>query len=316
MTKWIIAGAAAFAAGAVLCTASMAAMSFDLRKLNTSELEENTYNVTDSFTDISIAASTEDISFASSNDGRCRVVCIEESDQPHDVRVENGTLTISRRNTSKIHLGFNFYSEAPSVTVYLPEKDFGRLTVDTDTGDVSIPQSFTFESLDAELDTGDISCFADIKGMADINTDTGNITVKDISAKEMKLASHTGDIKLYDLAVNETLNITENTGDVKMNDVTCADLTSDGDTGDLDMTKVIASGKFSLRRSTGDVKFSGCDAEEIFITTDTGDVDGTLLSDKVVIAATDTGNLDVPKTISGGRCEITTNTGDVSIRIQ
>ena len=40
---------------------------------------------------------------------------------------------------------------------------------------------------------------------------------------------------------------------------------------------------------------------------------GMLTCDKVFIVKTDTGHVNVPKTIVGGRCEITTDTGDVDM---
>ena len=53
----------------------------------------------------------------------------------------------------------------------------------------------------------------------------------------------------------------------------------------------------------------------MFVETDTGDVTGSLLSDKVFITKSDTGSIDVPKTVTGGKCEITTDTGDIKIEI-
>ena len=82
------------------------------------------------------------------------------------------------------------------------------------------------------------------------------------------------------------------------------------------MTNVIAAEEFHLERDTGNIEFNGCDAETIYAKTTTGDVRGTLLSEKVFITETDTGNIDVPKTIAGGKCEITTDTGDINIKIQ
>lgn len=82
------------------------------------------------------------------------------------------------------------------------------------------------------------------------------------------------------------------------------------------MKNVNAAEKFSIQRTTGDVKFDGCDASEIDVKTNTGDVAGSLLSDKVFIAASDTGHVDVPQTVIGGKCEITTSTGDIRISIQ
>ena len=71
-----------------------------------------------------------------------------------------------------------------------------------------------------------------------------------------------------------------------------------------------------LRRLTEDfpdVRFEGCDAGELSVRTDTGDVTGTLLSGKVFLVQSDTGRVEVPKTVSGGRCEIATDTGDILI---
>ena len=81
------------------------------------------------------------------------------------------------------------------------------------------------------------------------------------------------------------------------------------------MNHVIAE-KFSTERSTDDVKFDGSDATEIFVKTDTGDITGSLLSGKIFIAQSDTGDVDVPKSVDSGRCEINTDTGDIEITIE
>ena len=49
--------------------------------------------------------------------------------------------------------------------------------------------------------------------------------------------------------------------------------------------------------------------------TDTGDVTGSLLSDKIFFAESDVGSVDVPKTTTGGVCEIRTDTGKIAITI-
>ena len=82
------------------------------------------------------------------------------------------------------------------------------------------------------------------------------------------------------------------------------------------MENVIVVDRLSVERSSGDVSFVGCDAAEIVISTSTGDVEGTLLSDKIYIIKTSTGDVNVPDSAQGGRCEITTSTGDVKIRVR
>ena len=123
-------------------------------------------------------------------------------------------------------------------------------------------------------------------------------------------------VELSDVKISGDLEIQEHTGKVVLENVKCRNFTSDGDTGSLVMTNVMASGEFNLERNTGDIEFHGCDAETIYVETDTGDVTGTLLTDKVFITETDTGSVDVPKSVTGGRCEISTDTGDIRIEIQ
>ena len=58
------------------------------------------------------------------------------------------------------------------------------------------------------------------------------------------------------------------------------------------LTMFFAAEKLSIERSTGAVLFDSSDATEIFVKTDTG-------------------SILVPKTASGGKCKITTSTGDI-----
>ena len=63
------------------------------------------------------------------------------------------------------------------------------------------------------------------------------------------------------------------------------------------------------------VPIHASDAGTINIKTGTGDVSGSLLSGKVFSVTSDTGNVKVPDTQSGGLCEIHTNTGDINITV-
>ena len=57
--------------------------------------------------------------------------------------------------------------------------------------------------------------------------------------------------------------------------------------------------------------YSGAD----FIKTSTGKVVGSLLTEKVFNAKSDTGKVEVPNTTSGGSCTITTDTGKIQVTI-
>ena len=51
------------------------------------------------------------------------------------------------------------------------------------------------------------------------------------------------------------------------------------------------------------------------VKTSTGDVTGNLRTEKVFVTKTSTGDVRVPNTASGGKCTITTSTGDIRITV-
>ncbi len=136
----------------------------------------------------------------------------------------------------------------------------------------------------------------------------------DESYKSLKLNSSTGDVKMTASKVFDKVDISVSTGDISFSEFECSEFAVKTDTGDVELDGVV-SGKMNIKTNTGDVKFSKCDADEIYVKTSTGDVKGSLLSEKEFITKTSTGSVSIPKTSAGGRCEITTSTGDIKITI-
>ena len=302
--------------GAAVCVFAHRVLGFDFGDSGTAEYVTRTYDVTENFRSISIEGDTEKIAFVLSGDGKCSVVCREEENWPHEVRVEGDTLMVSRKAENKWHfVNIGIITESPSITVYLPEKEYKALDIDSDTSDVDIPKDFFFGSISVIGNTGDVSCLASAASEIYIKTDTGDISLYDLSAGGMRLVSDTGNVELTNSEIKGDIDIREGTGRVTLVKVNCENLNSEGDTGKLFMTDVIASGVFKLDRTTGDISLDRCDAESIYIETDTGDVSGLLLSDKIFLTDTDTGKVKVPKSVSGGRCEIETDTGDISMEV-
>lgn len=273
---WLITATSLVALGCIMFSVAMTKIHWDFTKLSTVKYETNTYEVTDDFNSISMLTDTADILFVQSDDKICKVVCYEMSDMKHTTTVQNNTLTINVTDEREWydHIGITLGS--PKITVYLPKTEYDSLAIKEDTGDIEVPKDFKFGSID-------------------IATSTGDITVSGVTCE--------GDLK-----------INVSTGKVNLTGIKCKSLISDGSTGDFSLKNVIATEKFSIERSTGDVKFDDCDATEIWVKTDTGDVTGNLLSEKIFITQTSTGDVLVPKSTNGGKCEITTSTGDIYIK--
>ncbi|MBR2474212.1 MAG: DUF4097 family beta strand repeat protein [Clostridia bacterium] len=311
----LIIAAALILTGCVIFGGVMTALKWDFLELSTSKYETNSYVINESFKDIRIVTDTADVELVPSEAAESSVTCYGQKGLNHSVKVKDGALVIELEDTRKWyeHIGINFGS--PKITVYIPKGQYGAFSLKATTGDVLLPKDFSFACIDISENTGDVTSYASASADVKIKTTTGDICIENVSAGSIELSVSTGDVKASGVACGGDFKVTVSSGTAVITDVACGSFISDGDTGDITMNSVIATGKLDIERDTGDVKLDGCDASEIFIETDTGDVEGTLLTDKVFITETDTGSVRVPSSVTGGRCEITTDTGDIIIKI-
>ena len=311
--KLLIIAACLMAAGVLLFVGASSAPGWDLTRLGTVQYEMNTYAPRGKFDNISINVDTAKIELVSSDDGKCRVDCYEAEKVKLSVTVENETLVIKTVDTRAWYEHIGVYFDNPRMTVYLPQEAYASLSIETATGDVTIPKDFTFERLKIRSNTAGIECLAPISHVVEMRTDTGDITINDLYTGELHLASNTGSIHVNSVISRGIIDVETDTGYVKLTDIDCAELTAESDTGTITLTNVVALGRFLIETDTGDVRFDNSDAAEISVKTDTGDVTGTLLSEKIFITESNTGRVNVPKSVTGGRCEIETETGDIRI---
>lgn len=313
---WLITGASLVLAGGILFAIMMSAMKWDFSKLSTVKYETNTHEINNPFDSISLTADSADVIFKLSNDGKCRVECYEEEKAKHSAAVSENTLIIKVADTGSWYdyIGFDFGS--PKITVYLPKTEYDTLSVHTSIGNVKMPKDFAFQNTDISSGTGDADFYASVSKSVKIKTDTGNVRVRNIFVGSLDISSDTGEVTASGVTCRGDIKINASTDETNLADISCKNLISKGDTGDISLKNVTASEKFFLERTTGNVKFDGSDATEISVKTDTGDVTGSLLTAKVFIIQTDTGDVDVPKPTSGGKCEISTDTGNIKIKIK
>ena len=310
--SWLIVALALIVIGGIIFTGVMMVLNWDFKKISTVKYETNSYEFED-FNNINITTSTAKIIFKPSTDGKNRVVCFEDVNEKHRVTLNEDLLTITEQNTKKWYqyIGIDFNS--PSITLYLDKSEYGDLFIKASTGNLEIPNNFIFKDLDVTFSTGDVKINSKKLGELKVKTSTGDITVENASVKSLELTASTGEIVVNNLKSEGDVNIMVSTGKTNLSDISCKNFNSKGSTGKISLKNVIANEKISIERDTGEVKLDKCDGAEINITTDTGNVSGSLKSEKVFIVKTHTGSVKVPETVTGGKCEITTDTGDIQI---
>ena len=314
---WLIIAAALVIIGGAALVSVLAANDWQFPSSVSAKYETRAVEITEAFEDITVESDTEYISIVPSDNGKCRVEFYTDPEKEVSAAVQNGTLTVKAHDTRDWYNRFtlfSFGSNNPRITVYLPGLEYGTVKIGEHTGDVNIPSDFSFKSIDITVTTGDVFCNASASGPASIATDTGSISMNSVTAQALTLSVTTGHVMVNGGEFTD-IGVTVSTGRASLSNISCASFTSSGSTGDVNLTQFIASGRITIKRSTGDVRFDMCDAAELEVETDTGSIRGSLLTEKVFIAKSDTGRVSVPETTSGGKCKLTTDTGDINIEI-
>lgn len=273
---WLIVAGVLILVGCLLLSVVMSGIKWNFAKLVTAKYETNRYEFDETFTNISVLTETADVVLQPATDGKTSVVCYEQEHATHAVTLKDGTLGIRLLDERKWYEHIGINFQSPKITLYIPQSRCGDLTVESTTGDVEIAEGFQFDRVVLTLTTGDI--------------------------RLQKLTAEALDLELT-------------TGDVQLTDTNCKTLNIEGTTGKMVLKNVIAAEKLTLELSTGSIRFDGCDAGEIKAETSTGSITGSLLTPKIFYAESNTGKVTVPRTTTGGICELTTNTGSIKITL-
>lgn len=310
---WLITAGALTLLGIIIVFIVFAVNGFDLSFGKKTEMK--TYEISQDFENISVVNETDSVTFEVSENGKCYIQAQESEKMTHTANVEDKTLYFKTEDNRQWLDHLIFFSPSKKVTIYLPKKDYSSLDILTSTGDINISNGLSFKNLDIQGSTSDITCNASIRENIAMSLSTGTVKLENTNSYDCDISLSTGDVLVSSSQFKNILKIHTTTGDILLSDISCKDLITDSSTGSQLFKKVIASNIFNITATTGDISFDMSDAKEITVKTSTGSVTGTLLTEKIFFTQTSTGDVKVPKTVSGGKCEITTNTGDIIIEI-
>lgn len=250
-----------------------------------------------SFATVDIAMSTGDVN------------CFANAAKTLKIHLSTGDITVSDVNAGNVDL------KVSTGKTYIKNLICQSFTSVGDTGDFYLESTTASDGFNVERSTGDTDIEALTTKDVTITASTGDVEIDTLTANNVTVRTSTGKIELDSANCVGEVKIAVSSGNSELKNVNCKSLVSTGDSGDLSLTAVIAAETYSITRSTGDIDFKECNAEDITIKTDTGDVEGSFLTDKIFIYRTDTGSVNLPETVTGGTCRITTDTGDIDISI-
>ena len=303
-------------AGLMLCLGAFAAEGFAPAKLNSLNFESHTYTIEEPFTSLFIDGAECDVRLLPSEDGDCRVVCRESVQIDHTVRVVDGTLTVERVDHRRWYERImNFRWGRMEVSVYLPESTYASLSVSSVSGDVTVPADFSFTEAEVQSTSGNVRFLASVENGLSVKTVSGDLSVQEVSPKSLHVRSTSGDVTLSSIRVEGELELRTVSGDLELSQVDCGSLDAETTSGEVDASALRAVEDLRIKTVSGDVDLRSCDADTLWIKTTSGDVSGRLLSEKIFVTNTTSGSVRVPPSASGGKCEVTTTSGDIKFTV-
>lgn len=301
--------------GIAVAACGFAMSGFDIKNLTTNPEVTNYVTIDQDFNSISVDATTADLKILPSTDGQCKIDLVERENLYFMPSVENRILTINEIDDRKWYEYIGIGWGNMSITLYLPKEQYDSLTVELTTGRAQIDSGLEFGKVDVKATTGSVKCEAKVTESLAIKCTTGLIYASGAEVDTIRLKASTGSIELCNSSC-KGLEIEATTGSIKLSEVSgTGDFDIEATTGKINLSDVVTEGDLTVEADTGDVIFKRCDAANLSITTDTGDVEGSLLSSKVFFYETDTGDVDLPRTDEGGKCNIETDTGDITVTI-
>ena len=286
------------AVGGLMIAVSAAKGDFDIKNMKELSYEMKIFEVKEAFSDIYVEDTECGVRILPATDGKCKVICPEKQDGSiyHTVTVDDGVLSVQRHDERKWYQYIGVSFGTPDVEVYLPEKVYGQLAFHSTDGSIKVADGFTFERASLESISGSVRMFSEVKKELKAETTSGRVTIENASPETLVAKSISGRIVLSHIRSGE--------------------ITAKSTSGKIELTDVIAEKNLYAKSISGGVALDGCDGGTIKIETTSGSVKGTILSDKIFITDSTSGNVNIPRSSAGGECEITTTSGSIAIEIK
>ena len=328
---WMITAASCMVVGGILAVSAIAASmgevpqtsaeedaptwgGIDFSQFSTVSYEMKTYSITDRFSNLEINTGWQNVSFLPAEDGKCRVECAENEDLTYTVKVEGDTLRVIQNDNSQWYDKVGVFSpENAQVTIYLPQGEYGQLSVVTSSGNIAVPSGLTFSSAIVKATSGEVGVKSEITENLEAESSSGNIVVEGFKGKTFSAAAISGNITASGIEAQEQVSRQATSGEVGLSSCWAKEISLSCTSGDVALNDTRAQEKMEVQTTSGNVALSACDAEDIRIQTSSGDVGGSLLSEKRFAVQTSSGDVVVPDSPQASQiCQIITTSGNVA----
>lgn len=321
--------------GILISVAAIALVGFQFTRFNTEEYEEKIFTVEEEFSSLAVREPSKDVRILPWSENYTKVICYEAKKVTHRVEVEEDTLKVTCDDRRSWFDCFGVWVNMDLETkIFLPEKQYRSLVVESSSGDLVVKDGLSFESAELRSSSGDIVFGSDVTGRLfcksssgeltltgttfgelEAKSSSGDIEMRSLTGGSVKASCSSGDISVEGLRVGDT-DFHSNSGTIHLSDSKTGALRLATSSGDIRLSDTVAEGAANWESASGDIRFTASDAPSLSIRTASGNVRGEFLTPKLITAHTSSGDIRIPDPDrEGGACDIRTASGDITIKI-
>ncbi len=285
--------------------------------LNAPEYKETAYDITENFDGIYIDTTSENIIILPSDEDQVKVITHETDKIKFAVEITNNTLNIIKNDTRSFFEKIEFNTNSNDITVYLPKKQYDTLEILCISGDVHIAE-FSFSSLNIKQLSGDTELSAlTVSGNITLSNTSGDIHISSCSANAINSKNVSGETQIYEFDCNQDMMLTSTSGDIILNNCSAdGNISIKNTSGDISLTESAGKCNADMNVISGDIALNKFDASSLEMKTTSGDIKGSILSDKIFSASSNSGDIKIPPSVKdSGTCKCSSISGDIIIEI-
>lgn len=234
---------------------------FDFKEESYKLVKSETYSV-EEIKSIYLDFTSADIDVRYSDNDTVKIDLYDKDESDFNVSVNNGILEVKHNRSFDFCIGFCFTSRR--AILYLPQSFSGEIKIETDSGDVRIPD---LRSSDMIINTvsGDVS----VSGAKNISvkTTSGEVDINNVT--DLKVSTKSGDIEIMDVSNVSGDTISGSLEIFRLRDSIDFKTTS----GDIDLSDVILNRNSKLSTVSGDVEIERINLVNVITSTVSGDTE-------------------------------------------
>ncbi len=291
---------------------------FDYSFLNkqTDEFVTSTINVDEKFSSVNIKETFADVSLILT-DGQAYVESYHSDNTTYDVYVENDVLNIIKNEDHSMDL-ISINTPECYLRVYLPESDYKKLSIDATSGNAFINTELMFEDADVQSTSGSIEFVSAVSNNLSLKTTSGEISVRNIDCNKVGAAASSGSISIENAKVKNDINLDTTSGSITLDHIfPCESLIASTTSGGFEANGIVATQTLSVDSTSGSIELIDSDCENISLESTSGDIYGKLLSKKIFVTNTSSGDVTIDQKLYGdtGHFSASTTSGDIKFTL-